>query len=141
MIAEYLAVNITRSAGDSFCKAILCLPLARCRSSETAKLQSTDIGNIDFGKEIRYRSDERVRPTFHLGFQAILTLLPAKPPQYLIDVTDRNRLRQEFERLSRGGPPAAFYRLTFPHDFTRPTEVHQATLDACCGAAARPASR
>ena len=55
----------------------------------------------------------------------MLTLLPAQPPQYLIDVTDRNRLRQEFERLSRVALQLLFYRLTFPHDFARLAEVRR----------------
>jgi hypothetical protein len=49
---------------------------------------------------------------------------------YLIDVTDRQRLRQEFERLSRVAVQPLFYRLAFPHDFSRLAEVRQAILDA-----------
>jgi hypothetical protein len=45
---------------------------------------------------------------------------------YLIDVTDRLRLRQEFERLSRVAVQPLFYRLAFPHDFSRLAEVRQA---------------
>ena len=62
---------------------------------------------------------------------------------YLIDVTDRDRLRQEFDRLSRVAVQPLFYRLVFPHDFARLGEVRQAILDDVSGsgrAAAGPAS-
>jgi hypothetical protein len=48
---------------------------------------------------------------------------------YLIDVTDRQRLRQEFERLSRVAVQPLFYRLAFPHDFSWLPEVRQAILN------------
>jgi hypothetical protein len=48
---------------------------------------------------------------------------------YLIDVTDRQRLRQEFERLSRLAVQPLFYRLVFPHDFSRLAEVRQEILN------------
>jgi hypothetical protein len=47
---------------------------------------------------------------------------------YLIDVTDRSRLRQEFERLSRVARQPLFYRLSFPRDFSRLAEVRRAIL-------------
>jgi GTPase SAR1 family protein len=49
---------------------------------------------------------------------------------YLIDVTDRQRLRQEFERLSRVAVQPLFYRLACPRDFSRLAEVRQAIVDA-----------
>lgn len=53
---------------------------------------------------------------------------------YLIDVTDRERLRQEFDRLSRVAVQPLFHRLVFPHDFARLAEVRQAILDDVSGA-------
>jgi hypothetical protein len=47
---------------------------------------------------------------------------------YLIDVTDRVRLRREFERLSRVATQPLFYRLSFPRDFSRLAEVRRAIL-------------
>jgi hypothetical protein len=47
---------------------------------------------------------------------------------YLIDVTDRLRLRQEFERLSRVATQPLFYRLWFPRDLSRLGEVRRAIL-------------
>ena len=48
---------------------------------------------------------------------------------YLIDITDRQRLRQEFERLSRVAALPLFYRLTFPRDFSLLAGVHKAVLE------------
>ena len=48
---------------------------------------------------------------------------------YLIDVTDRVRLRREFERLSRVATQPLFYRLSFPHDLSRLGEVRRAILN------------
>jgi hypothetical protein len=48
---------------------------------------------------------------------------------YLIDVTDRPRLRQEFERLSRVAVQPLFYRLAFPHDFSWLPEVRRTILN------------
>jgi hypothetical protein len=48
---------------------------------------------------------------------------------YLIDVTDRQRLRQDFERLSRVALRPLFYRLAFPHDFSQLARVRQAILN------------
>src|SRR5215469_6764037 len=47
---------------------------------------------------------------------------------YLIDVTDRLRLRREFEQLSRVATQPLFYRLSFPRDFSRLAEVRRAIL-------------
>ena len=47
---------------------------------------------------------------------------------YLIDVTDRLRVRREFERLSRVARQPLFYRLSFPRDFSRLAEVRGAIL-------------
>lgn len=47
---------------------------------------------------------------------------------YLMDVTDRLRLRREFERLSRIATQPLFYRLSFPRDFSRLPEVRRAIL-------------
>ena len=47
---------------------------------------------------------------------------------YLMDVTDRLRLRREFERLSRLATQALFYRLSFPRDFARLAQVRRAIL-------------
>ena len=47
---------------------------------------------------------------------------------YLIDVTDRLRLLRDFERLGRVATQPLFYRLAFPHDFSRLAEVRQAIL-------------
>lgn len=52
---------------------------------------------------------------------------------YLIDVTDRDRLRQEFHRLSRVAVQPLFSRLVLPHDLARLGEVRQAILDDVCG--------
>jgi hypothetical protein len=49
---------------------------------------------------------------------------------FLIDVTDRLRLRREFERLSRVATQPLFYRLSFPRDFSRLAEVRRAILTA-----------
>jgi len=48
---------------------------------------------------------------------------------YLIDITDRQRLRQEFERLSRVAVLPLFYRLGFPRDFSLLPDVHRAILE------------
>ncbi len=47
---------------------------------------------------------------------------------YLIDVTDRERLQQEFERLSRVAVQPLFFRLSFPHNLERLPEVRRAVL-------------
>ena len=52
---------------------------------------------------------------------------------YLIDITDRQRLRQEFERLSRVAALPLFYRLSFPHDFSLLPDVHRAILENARG--------
>ena len=49
--------------------------------------------------------------------------------RYLVDITDRFRLRQEFERLSRIAALPLFYRLTFPRDFSMLRNVQQAVLE------------
>ena len=63
---------------------------------------------------------------------------------YLIDVTDRYRLRQEFDRLSRVAVQPLFSRLAFPHDFARLGDVRSAILEDVRGsgrAAGGPTSR
>jgi len=52
---------------------------------------------------------------------------------YLIDITDRQRLRQEFERLSRLAALPLFYRLSFPRDFSLLPDVHRAILESARG--------
>ncbi|MGB0109939.1 MAG: hypothetical protein WBP52_15695 [Terriglobales bacterium] len=52
---------------------------------------------------------------------------------YLIDITDRQRLRQEFERLSRLAALPLFYRLSFPRDFSLLPDVHRAILENARG--------
>jgi hypothetical protein len=52
---------------------------------------------------------------------------------YLIDVTDRERLRQHFERLSRVAALPLFHRLSFPHDFSLLPAVHRAILENARG--------
>ena len=48
---------------------------------------------------------------------------------YLIDVTDRQRLQQDFERLTRVAIQPLFYRLVFPHDFSLLPKVRQMILN------------
>ena len=48
---------------------------------------------------------------------------------YLVDVTDRERLRHDFERLSRVAALHLIYRLSFPHDFSLLPTVHRAILE------------
>jgi hypothetical protein len=52
---------------------------------------------------------------------------------YLIDITDRQRLRQEFERLSRVAALPLFFRLDFPRDFSLLPDIHRAILENACG--------
>ena len=52
---------------------------------------------------------------------------------YLIDITDRGRLRDEFGRLSRIAALPLFYRLTFPRDFSLLSHVHEAILENLSG--------
>ena len=52
---------------------------------------------------------------------------------YLIDITDRRRLRDEFGRLSRIAALPLFYRLTFPRDFSLLPHVHEAILENVSG--------
>jgi hypothetical protein len=52
---------------------------------------------------------------------------------YLIDITDRRRLRAEFGRLSRIAALPLFYRLSFPRDFSLLPHVHKAILENVSG--------
>ncbi|MBI4479449.1 MAG: hypothetical protein HY651_05460 [Acidobacteria bacterium] len=47
---------------------------------------------------------------------------------YRLDITDRNRVQEQFESLSRIAAGAPLYRLQFPHDFARLSEVRGAIL-------------
>jgi len=52
---------------------------------------------------------------------------------YRLDITDRQRLRQEFERLSRVAALPLFYLLSFPRDFSLLPDVHRAILENARG--------
>ena len=52
---------------------------------------------------------------------------------FLIDITDRQRLRQEFERLSRISGLPLFFRLGFPRDFSLLPDVRRAILENARG--------
>ena len=52
---------------------------------------------------------------------------------YLIDITDRQRLHQEFKRLSRVPALPIFYPLSFPRDFSLLPDVHRAILGNVTG--------
>jgi hypothetical protein len=58
------------------------------------------------------------------------TMLELVKYTYLIDTTDRSRLRKEFERLGRFSLKPLFYRLTFPHDFSQLAKVRDAIVRA-----------
>jgi len=47
---------------------------------------------------------------------------------YLMDVTNRPRLQQGFERLAKFALNPIFFRLAFPHDYSQLTSVRQAVL-------------
>ena len=54
------------------------------------------------------------------------TMLELVKYSYLMDATDRLRLRQDFERLGRFALKPLFYRLAYPHDFSQLAEVRHA---------------
>jgi len=56
------------------------------------------------------------------------TMLELVRYSYLIDATDRLRLRQEFERLARFALKPLFYRLAYPHDFSQLAQVRRAII-------------
>lgn len=58
------------------------------------------------------------------------TMLELVKYAYLMDTTDRLRLRQEFERLGQFSLKPLFYRLTFPHDFSQLAKVRDAIVRA-----------
>jgi len=47
---------------------------------------------------------------------------------YLMDVTNRRRLQQGFERLAKFALTPKFFRLAFPHDYSQLATVRQAVL-------------
>jgi len=47
---------------------------------------------------------------------------------YLMDVTDRPRLQQDFERIAKFALNPVFFRLAFPHDYSQLASVRQAIL-------------
>ena len=52
---------------------------------------------------------------------------------YLMDITDRRRLLDEFGRLSRIAALPLFYHLSFPRDFSLLPHVHEAILENVSG--------
>jgi len=66
-----------------------------------------------------------------------LTIAPVRPQDalielvrraYCLDITDRNRIRSQFEMLGRIAAGAAIYQMNFPHDYARLQEVCDAIL-------------
>jgi|ERR1700730_17216257 len=47
---------------------------------------------------------------------------------HVLDVTDKNMLKVKFERLSALVQTVPCFRLTFPHDYSRPGEVCAAVI-------------
>jgi len=56
------------------------------------------------------------------------TMLELVKYSYLIDASDRLRLRQDFERLGRFAVKPCFYRLAYSHDFSQLAEVRHAII-------------
>lgn len=76
-------------------------------------------------------------PPEETGNAKAISITPVSPPEALIsllqssfrlDITDRERLRDEFECLTRIAQLSLFYRLTYPRDFAFLPAVQEAIL-------------